>query len=83
MKLEYILVYENSLDKFDIEHHRIKVKVTVGLQKFSPFTAIQTFRSYNSTLIQARKLILSRYVHLIVIYKIYKYSVALECFTNS
>ena len=36
MKLEYIVVYENSSDEFDIEHHRIKVKVTVGLQKFSP-----------------------------------------------
>ena len=35
MKLEYIVVYENSSDEFDIEHHRIKVKVTVGLQKFS------------------------------------------------
>ena len=38
MKLEYIVVYENSPDDFDIEHHRITVKVTVGLQKFSPFT---------------------------------------------
>ena len=33
MKLEYI-VFVNSLDKFDIEHCRNKVKVTVGLQKF-------------------------------------------------
>ena len=46
MKLEYIVVYENSSDEFDIEHHRIKVKVTVGLQKFSPFTTIQTVRSF-------------------------------------
>ena len=30
MKLEYIVVYENSSDEFDIEHCRIKVKVTVG-----------------------------------------------------
>ena len=52
MKFEYIVVYENSSDKFDIEHHRIKIKVTVGLQKFSPFTTIQTVRSYNSTLVQ-------------------------------
>ena len=78
MKLEYIVlhVYEHSSDKFDIEHHQIKAKakVTVGLQKFSPFTTIQTARSYNSTLVQARKLILSIYVHLIVIYKIYEYS---------
>ena len=51
MKLEYIVLYENSSDKFDIEHHRIKVKVTVGLQKFSPFTTIQAVRFYNSTLI--------------------------------
>ena len=34
MKLEYIVVYQNSSDEFDIEHHRIKVKVTVGLQIF-------------------------------------------------
>ena len=34
MKLEYIVVYENNSDKFDIEHCRIKVKVTVGLQMF-------------------------------------------------
>ena len=73
MKLEYIVVYDNSSDEFDIENHRIKVKVTVGLQKFSPFTTIQTVRSYNSTLVQARKLILSMYVHLIVTYKIYEY----------
>ena len=72
MKLEYIVVYENSLDKLDIKHHRINLKVTVGLQKFSPITTIQTVRSYNSTLVQARKLMLSMYVHLIVIYKIYE-----------
>ena len=64
MKLEYIVVNENSPDEFDIQHHRIKVKVTVGLQIFSPFTTIQTVRSYNSTLVQARKLILGMYVHL-------------------
>ena len=34
MKLEYIVVYDNSSYEFDIENHRIKVKVTVGLQKF-------------------------------------------------
>ena len=39
-KLEYIAVYENSSDEFDIELHRIKVKVTVGVQKFSLFTTI-------------------------------------------
>ena len=69
-KLEYSVVYENSSEEFDIELHRIKVKVTVGVQKFSPFTTMQTVRSYSSTLVQARNLILSIYLHLIVIYKI-------------
>ena len=50
-KSEYIVVYENSSDEFDIELHRIKVKVTVGVQKFSPFTTIQTVMSYSSTLV--------------------------------
>ena len=61
MKSEYSVVYENSSDEFDIELHRFKVKVTVGVQKFSPFTTIQTVRSYSSTLVQARNLILSIY----------------------
>ena len=60
MQLEYIVVYENSWEEFDIEYDRIKVKVTVGLQKFYPFTTIQTVRSYNSTLVQAGKLIFSK-----------------------
>ena len=60
-----------SLDEFDIEHCQVKVKVTVGLQNFSPFTTIQSVRSHNATLAQARKLILSMYDHLILIYKIY------------
>ena len=71
-KLEYIVEYENSSDEFDIELRQIKVKVTVGVQKFSPFTTIQTVRSYSSTLVQARNLILSMYLHLILIHKIYK-----------
>ena len=71
-KSEYIVVYENSSDEFDIELRRIKVKVTVGVQKFSPFTTIQTVRSYSSILVQARNLILSMYVHLVQIYKIYE-----------
>ena len=71
-KSEYIVVYENSSDEFDIEFYRIKVKVTVGVQKFSPFTTIQTVRSYSSTLVQARNLILSICLHLILIYKIYE-----------
>ena len=33
-KLEYIVAYENSSDEFDIGLHRIKVKVTVGVQNF-------------------------------------------------
>ena len=70
-KLEYIVVYENSSEEFDIELRRIKVRVTVGVQKFSPFTTIQTVRSYSSTLVQVRNLILSMYVHLVLIYKIY------------
>ena len=73
MKLEYFVVYENSLDEFDIELHGIKIKLTVGLQKFFPITTIQNVRSYNSTLVQAGKLILSMFVHMIVIYKIYEY----------
>ena len=44
MKLEDIVVYEKSLDEFDIKLCRIKVKVTAGIQKFSPFTTIQTVR---------------------------------------
>ena len=71
-KSQYIVVYENSSDEFDIKLHRIKVKVTVGVQKFSPFTTIQTVRSYSSTLVQARNLILNIYLHLILIYKIYE-----------
>ena len=43
MKLEYI-VYENSSEEFAIQHYQIKVKVTVGLQKFYIFTTIQTIR---------------------------------------
>ena len=30
-KLEYLVVYENSLDEFNNELRRIKVKVTVGV----------------------------------------------------
>ena len=71
-KLEYIVVYENSSEEFDIELRRIKVKVTVGVRKFFPFTTIQTVRSNSSTLLQARNLILSMYLHLIQIYKIYE-----------
>ena len=67
-----VCVCENSSDEFDIELCRIKVKVTVGVQKFSPFTTIQTVRSYSSTLVQIRNLIFSMYVHLILKYKFYE-----------
>ena len=46
------LPYENR--RFNIEHFRIKVKVTVDLKNFPPYTAVQTVRSYNSTLVHAR-----------------------------
>ena len=73
MKLEYIVLYKNISDKFDIGHCLTKVKVTARLRIFSPVTTIQTVRFHNSTLVQAGRLILSMYVHLIVIYKIYEY----------
>ena len=72
MESEHV-VYKNISDKFDIGHCWTKVKVTVPLRNFSPFTAIQTVRSHDSTLVEARKLILSMYVHLILKYKIYEY----------
>ena len=72
MKLEYIVVYGSSSEEFDNEHCQIKVKITGGLH-VSPFTTIQTVRSYNSILAQARKLILSMYFHLILIYKFHDY----------
>ena len=73
MKLEYLVVYENISDKFNIGHCRTKVKVTVRLQNFSPFTTIQSVRYHNSTLVKAGRLILSMFVHLILIYIIYEY----------
>ena len=33
-KFEYINIYENNADNFSIGHCQVKVKVTVGLQKF-------------------------------------------------
>ena len=47
-----------------------KIKVMVQLRNFSLLTTIQTLRSHKTTLVQDRKLILSMYVHLILIYKI-------------
>ena len=59
-----------------IGHCLTNVNVMARL-KFFPITAIQTVRSHNSTLVQSRKLILSVYVYLIIIYKFNKY------YTNS
>ena len=44
-----------------------------GSLKLFSFTAIQTVRSYNSSLVQARKLKLSMYVRLIIISNTYEY----------
>ena len=51
-------VYENNSDKLEIGYYRIKVKFTAGVQMAFPFTTIPNVRSYNSTLVQARKLVL-------------------------
>ena len=64
MRFEYVFVYENILDKFDIGHCWLRIR---GHQTFSPFSAIQTVRSCNSILVQARMLLLSMYDHLIII----------------
>ena len=53
-----------------IGHCRTKIEVMVQLRNFSLLTTIQTLRSHKTTLVQDRKLILSMYVHLILIYKI-------------
>ena len=48
----------------------------VTLNFFAPFTAIQTVRFHNSTLVlvqEMKLIILSMYVYLITIYKVYKY----------
>ena len=50
----------------------LKVKVTTGVQTFSPFTAIQTVRLYNLTLVHARKL-KHIYVPPILLYSIIEY----------
>ena len=49
MKFKYIVVYEKCLDKFNIGHYQIKVKVTGGVQTVFPFTSIQIMSSNNST----------------------------------
>ena len=53
MQLEYIVVYEIARTSSILSI--VKVKVTAGLQKFSPFTTIQNVRSCNSTLVRARR----------------------------
>ena len=62
-KSEHIVVYEKSSEEFDIELHRIKVKVTVGVKKFFSFTTIQTVRSYSSTLAQASSCVLLVFIN--------------------
>ena len=51
LKLEHIVVYQNSSDEFDIGHCPIK-----GQGHFSPFTTIQTVKAYISALAHVRKL---------------------------
>ena len=77
-KLEYIVVYEISSDEFDIEFRQIKVKVTVGVKIFFPYTTIQTVRSYSSSLVQARNLTLSKYVHLVLCQKPREFNLFLQ-----
>ena len=48
LKLEHIVVYENSSDEFDIGHCPIKVKVNL--------TTIQTVKAHISALAHVRKL---------------------------
>ena len=54
LKLEHIVVYENSSDKFDIG--QCPIKVTAWRRNFSPFTTIQTVKAYISALAHVRKL---------------------------
>ena len=49
LKLEHIVVYENSSDEFDIGHCLFKVN-------FSPFTTIQTVKAHILALAHVRKL---------------------------
>ena len=56
LKLEHIVVYENSSDQFNIRHCPIKIKVTDDFENFSHFTTIQTVKSFISALAHVRKL---------------------------
>ena len=55
LKLKHIVVYRNCSDEFDIGQCPMKVKITTRLSNFSPFTTIQTVKSYISALTQCRK----------------------------
>ena len=72
MNFEYVVAYENITDKFDNGHCRIKVKVTVGIWNVSPFTTIQTIM-FGTTLVESRKLILSKYFYPTKIHNMYEY----------
>ena len=74
MKLEYFVVYENSSEEFDIELHRIKVKVIQGQ---GHCRCSKVFPIYHNTNCQVLcfnlvKLGTLYYVHRILIYKIYE-----------
>ena len=62
--MEQVVVYENIPYKFDIGHCRTKVKVT-----FEIFLHLPQYKLSGpiTTLVQARKLILSVYVYRIII----------------
>ena len=72
MKFKYFVVNENNSDKFDWalsdqdQGHGMTLK-------FFAIYCNANFRSHNSTLAQARKLILSMSVYLIIIYNFFKY----------
>ena len=67
IKFKHIVVYENISDKFDNGHCHS------GTLNFFSIYHNTNYQSFNSTLVQARKLILSMYVHLIIIHKINEY----------
>ena len=68
MKFEYIVVYENILDKFDIGSEQGQ-----GHGGTLKFYSIYHNTNDNSTLIEAGKLISSTYIHLIIIHNNYEY----------
>ena len=73
MKSEYILLYENSSDKFDIDHCRIKVNVTVCLQIFPHVPKYELSGPIIQFWYGLGSLNLRMYVHLIITYKIYEW----------